>query len=247
MKQIVNFVIMLTFICLMLAAGGGDLKSDVVKTSQGDLTITCLGHASLMFQFQDKVIYVDPFSRVADYGKLPKADLILVSHEHGDHLDAAAIDAVKKEDTKIILSQKAAQSLGYGMVMANGDVRTVLGLEIEAVPAYNMVHKRDNGQPFHPKGVGNGYIITFGDKRVYVAGDTENTPEMKKLKNIAIAFLPINLPYTMDEKMVKDAVTAFKPAILYPYHFHFGQSRLAELEALMKDVTGTELRIPNRK
>lgn len=247
MKKNVCFVSLVLAISFLVGAGGGDFKSDVVKTSQGDLTITCLGHASLMFQFQEKVIYVDPFSRVADYSKLPKADLILVSHEHGDHLDAAAIDAVKKEDTKIILPQKAAQKLGYGMVMVNGDVRTVLGLEIEAVPAYNMVHKRDNGQPFHPKGEGNGYIITFGDKRVYVAGDTENTPEMKKLKNIAIAFLPINLPYTMDEKMVKDAVTAFKPAILYPYHFHFGQSRLAELEVLMKDVTGIELRLPNRK
>lgn len=247
MKKSVCFISLVLAIPFLVGAGGGDLKSDVVKTSQGDLKITCLGHASLLFQFQDKAIYVDPFSRVADYGKLPKGDLILVSHEHGDHLDAAAIDAVKKEDTKIILPQKGASQLGRGLVMANGDVRTILGLEIEAVPAYNMVHKRDNGQPFHPKGEGNGYIITFGNKRVYVAGDTENTPEMKKLKNIAIAFLPINLPFTMDEKMVKDAVTAFKPAILYPYHFHFGQSRLAELEALMKDVTGTELRIPNRK
>lgn len=243
MKRNILFVSLILAISFTVGAGEGGFKSDVVKTNRGDLKITCLGHASLMFQFGGKVIHIDPFSRVADYGRLPKADLILVSHEHGDHLDTAAITAVKKEATKIIAPPKAVRQLGEGMEISNGDIRTVLNLEIEAVPAYNVEHKRDNGQPLHPKGDGNGYIITFGDVRVYVAGDTEATPEMKKLKAIDIAFLPINLPYTMDEKMFKEAVTAFKPGIVYPYHFHFGQSRLAELEALMKDVPGVELRI----
>ena len=129
--------------------------------------------------------------------------------------------------------------------MMNGDVKTVEGLKIEAVPAYNLVHKRDTGQPFHPKGTGNGYIITFGDKRVYVAGDTENTPEMKALKNIDIAFLPMNLPYTMTPEMVADAAKAFKPKILYPYHF--GETDTSKVVSLLKDTPEVEVRIRKMK
>jgi L-ascorbate metabolism protein UlaG (beta-lactamase superfamily) len=127
------------------------------------------------------------------------------------------------------------------MVMMNGDVKTVEGLKIEAVPAYNLVHKRDTGQPFHPKAAGNGYIITFGDKRVYVAGDTENTPEMKTLKNVDIAFLPMNLPYTMTPEMVADAAKAFKPKILYPYHF--GETDASKVVSLLKGTPEIEVRI----
>jgi L-ascorbate metabolism protein UlaG (beta-lactamase superfamily) len=129
--------------------------------------------------------------------------------------------------------------------MSNGDEKTVAGLKIEAVPAYNLVHKRDTGQPFHPKGVGNGYIITFGDKKVYVAGDTENTPEMKGLKGIDIAFLPMNLPYTMTPEMVADAAKAFKPKVLYPYHT--GETDLSKLTQLMKGTDGVEVRVRKMK
>ena len=129
--------------------------------------------------------------------------------------------------------------------MKNGDVETVGGLTIEAVPAYNLVHMRSPGVPFHPQGIGNGYVITFGDKRVYVAGDTENIPEMKNLKNIDYAFLPMNLPYTMTAEMVADAARAFRPRILYPYHF--GNTDTSQLEALMKDTPEVEVRIRNMK
>ena len=125
--------------------------------------------------------------------------------------------------------------------MHNGDVKTVLGVKIEAVPAYNIVHLRSGNTPYHPKGVGNGYVMTFGDKRVYVAGDTENTPEMKKLKDIDIAFLPMNLPYTMTPEMVADAAKAFKPKILYPYHF--GRTDTNQLVELLKDSKDIEVRI----
>ena len=121
----------------------------------------------------------------------------------------------------------------------------VFTLKIEAIPAYNLVHKRDNGQPFHPKGVGNGYIITFGDKRVYVAGDTENIPEMKSLQEIDCAFLPMNLPYTMTPEMVADAAEAFRPKILYPYHF--GDTDTSQLLRLLQDQKEVELRIRNMK
>jgi L-ascorbate metabolism protein UlaG (beta-lactamase superfamily) len=125
--------------------------------------------------------------------------------------------------------------------MRNGDVQTVAGLRVEAVPAYNLVHKREDGQPFHPKGAGNGYILTFGDIRVYIAGDTENTPEMKALKDIAIAFLPMNLPYTMTPEMVAEAAKAFRPRVLYPYHY--GDTDTRKLVDLLKGETGIEIRI----
>ena len=125
--------------------------------------------------------------------------------------------------------------------MKNGEKQTVRGLPIEAVPAYNIVHMRDSGQPFHPKGIGNGYIITFSNLKVYIAADTENTPEMKSLTGIDIAFLPMNLPYTMTPEMVADAVKAFQPGILYPYHY--GSTDPQKLIELLRDESGIDVRI----
>ncbi|UCH35120.1 MAG: MBL fold metallo-hydrolase, partial [Armatimonadota bacterium] len=188
-------------------------ETDAVKASAGELRITFVGHGTLMFTFGDTIIHVDPVSREADYGKMPKGDLILITHEHGDHLDPAAIAAVRQEGTTVVLTEKCAATVSGGTVMRNGDVRTVGDLRIEAVPAYNMVHKRPSGEPFHPRGDGNGYVITFGDTRVYVAGDTENVPEMNRLRDIAVAFLPMNLPYTMTPALVADAARAVRPKI----------------------------------
>lgn len=216
-------------------------EKDVLHTSAGDLEMTFLGHGTLMFTFNGKVIHIDPYSKVADYVELPNADLILLTHEHGDHLDPKALEPIRQEDTVLILTESCAQKLEGGLVMHNGDTQTVDGIKIEAVPAYNIVHKRDNGQPFHPKGNGNGYILTFGDTRVYVAGDTENTPEMRALQAIDCAFLPMNLPYTMTPEMVADAAKAFKPAFLYPYHY--GDTDPAKLVELLQDEAGIEVRI----
>jgi sugar lactone lactonase YvrE/L-ascorbate metabolism protein UlaG (beta-lactamase superfamily) len=216
-------------------------EEDVIKTSDGNLKIAFIGHGTLMFSFKGKVIHVDPVGRAADYSTLPKADLILLTHEHGDHLDGKAINILRKGGTELVLTRTCAERVTGGIVMQNGDARTVGGLKIEAVPAYNVVHKRSGGQPFHPKGQGNGYVITFGDKRVYVAGDTENTPEMKKLKNIDVAFLPMNLPYTMTPEMVADAARAFSPKVLYPYHY--GQTDPNRLVELLKDSSEIDVRI----
>jgi len=216
-------------------------EQDIIETSGGDLRITFFGHATLMFEFAGKVIHVDPWSKFADYSKLGDADLILVTHEHGDHLDPEAIEAVREEDTRIVLTKPCTEDIAGGIVMKNGDTETVLGLKIEAVPAYNIVHKRSSGEPFHPKGRGNGYVITLGDKRVYVAGDTENTPEMKALKDIDVAFLPMNLPYTMTPEMVADAAKAFKPKILYPYHY--GDTEPQKLVELLKNEKQIEVRV----
>jgi len=194
-----------------------------------------------MFTFNGKVIHVDPFSKLAEYSKFPKADMLLITHEHRDHLDLKAMEAVRTDKTVLLLTKTCAAKLKGGIIMENGDTETVGGLKIEAVPAYNLVHMRSEGVSFHPNGIGNGYVITFGDKRVYVAGDTENIPEMKKLERIDCAFLPMNLPYTMNPEMVADAAKAFKPKILYPYHY--GDTDTSNLEQLMKNIQDVEIRI----
>ena len=214
---------------------------DVIKTKTGDLNITFIGHGTLMFAYKGTIIHVDPWTRLADYSKMPPADLILITHEHRDHLDIEALNILRKQQTRVVLTRTCAATVPGGMVMENGDVNTVDGLRIEAVPAYNIVHKRPDGTPFHPKGKGNGYVLNFDNTRVYVAGDTENVPEMKKLKDIDIAFLPMNLPYTMTPEMVSDAATAFQPKILYPYHY--GQTDPNKLVKLLKNSKNIELRI----
>jgi L-ascorbate metabolism protein UlaG (beta-lactamase superfamily) len=216
-------------------------ESDVIPTAAGDLRITFIGHGTLMFEFNKTVIHVDPVSRYADYSTLPKADIIVVTHGHGDHLDKAAIDKVRNDETVVLLTETCAQRIKAGTVMKNGDVREVQGLQIEAVPAYNIVHMRGPGRPYHPQGVGNGYVITLGQKKVYIAGDTENVPEMKNLKDVQCAFLPMNLPYTMTPEMVAEAAKTIKPKILYPYHF--GNTDTSKLVTLLKDEPDIEVRI----
>ena len=218
-------------------------EKDSFQASEGDLGITFIGHGTLMFSFQKRIIHVDPYGKLADYSKLPKADIILLTHDHADHLDISAIDLIKNKDTLIVQTEECSEKTGTGLVMKNGDVQTLEIIIIEAVPAYNIQHTRDNGQPFHPKGVGNGYIISFGELRVYIAGDTENIPEMKDIRNIDIAFLPMNLPYTMTPEMVADAAKTLKPKILYPYHF--GNADTDKLIQLLKDRKDIEIRIRN--
>ena len=237
----VLIMVMLSLLGALTVAAQDPVKKDVIKTSAGDLELAFIGHGSLMMTFGGKVIHVDPYSRVADYTKLPKADLIFLTHDHPDHLNQVALQSVRIADTVVVLPPVCADRVEGGMVMKNGETRTVLGIKVEAIPAYNLVHKRDNGQPFHPQGVGNGYVLTFGDKRIYVAGDTENIPEMKALQDINCAFLPMNLPYTMTPEMVADAAKAFKPKILYPYHY--GDTDPMRLAELLKDTPEIEVRI----
>ena len=241
MRKLPVLVLVLSLSFVSAACAQETMEKDVVATSAGDLAITFVGHGTLMFEFGGKVIHVDPVGREADYATMPKADLIVVTHEHGDHLDPKAIDALWKEGTVLLVSRSAGERAPRGIVLQNGETREVFGLKVEAVPAYNLVHMRRGGRPFHPKGAGNGYVITFGDTRVYVAGDTENTPEMKALRDIDIAFLPMNLPYTMTPEMVADAVRAFRPKIVYPYHY--GDTDTSKLVALLKDLEGVEVRI----
>jgi L-ascorbate metabolism protein UlaG (beta-lactamase superfamily) len=238
-------LISLLAIFAVTAVSAHAYETDVIPTSTGDLKITFIGHGTLMFTYGGKVVHVDPWSRLADYSKLPKADLVLITHEHRDHLDLKALDAIRKEGTVVVSTEIVAKQVKDVLVMKNGDVMASQGFTIEAVAAYNLVHMRSPGTPYHPQGDGNGYIINFADRRVYIAGDSENTPEMKALRNIDVAFLPMNLPFTMTPEMVADAAKSFRPTILYPYHF--GETDTQKLARLMKDEKGTEVRIRNMK
>jgi L-ascorbate metabolism protein UlaG (beta-lactamase superfamily) len=245
MTKLAFFLFVCSICFLFGSVKTAEFEQDVIPTSRGDLKITFIGHGTLMFEFERKTIYVDPVSNLADFSRFPQADLILVTHEHGDHLDPKAIGLLRTENTGLILTEKSAEKVKGGVVMKNGQTIVEKDISIEAVPAYNIVHRRGSGDPYHPKAQGNGYVLTLGDKRVYVAGDTENIPEMKKLKNIDIAFLPMNLPYTMTPEMVAEAAKVIRPKILYPYHY--GDTDTSLLVNLLKDEPGVEVRIRRMK
>ena len=235
MKGFARTIFALIFLAMSVKATPQEKPAfDVVNTSAGDVEMHFIGHGSLMFRLNNFFIYIDPVRSSGSYDNLPKADIILVTHEHGDHLDNDLINDLRKNETMMLCSERAASKIPWAQIMKAGDKNVINSITIEAVPAYNIVNMRAPGQPFHPKGAGNGYILTIGDKRFYVAGDTENTPEMKNLKNIFVAFLPMNLPYTMTPAMVADAARAFKPAILYPYHY--GDTNTAEIINLLKNT-----------
>jgi L-ascorbate metabolism protein UlaG (beta-lactamase superfamily) len=240
MKTFIMLLAMFTFGYIPIH---GQFESDVVETTGGDLKMSFIGHGSLMFQFNGRVIHIDPVMREANYAELPDADLILVTHPHGDHLDMTAIRHLMKDGTRVIMPQACMDQLEdfQATVMNNGDQEYIMGIAIKALPAYNIQHVRPDGTPFHPRGEGNAYLLTFGSTRVLIGGDTENIPELKALKNVQIAFLPMNLPYTMTPEMVADLALAIRPAILYPYHF--GQTDPQELVRLLKDQDDIEVRV----
>ena len=247
MKRLIT--IMATLFCAQVGAQTPAHPSDVIKTRDGgDLKISFFGHGSIAFEYAGKHIYIDPVSDYADYSRLPAADLILVSHEHGDHLDAKAIEALYKDGTTGFGNKTAVDASGYegyvsgDMIMAHGEVKKLPYVTVEAVPAYNTSPEKQN---FHPASrLHNGYILTFGGTRIYVAGDSEDTPEMLALRDIDIAFLPVNLPYTMTEEQAARAVKAIKPGIFYPYHYG-GTDHKTDLAKLAKLIegSGVEMRI----
>ena len=205
----------------------------------GDVEVVPITHASLILKWQGRVVYVDPVSRGADYSGQPKADLILITHTHGDHLDLGQITQSSKEGTLVIGTLAVQQQVTQARVLRNGEKTEALGIGIEAVPAYNFVRGPSEGRFYHPRGEGNGYVLTFGTQRVYISGDTECTPEMKALRDIDIAFVCMNLPYTMAPDEAAECVNAFHPKVVYPYH-----SRGTDLQAFQSKVDpGIEVRL----
>jgi L-ascorbate metabolism protein UlaG (beta-lactamase superfamily) len=211
----------------MMATGGMALADETIPTDSGDLVIHPIHHAALTLTWKDTTILVDPAplgessDPAADFRSLPAPQIILVTHEHGDHFNLAVLSAVAGSAPIVApkdVTDKLPDALkGQAKALANGDTAEIDGIKIEAVPAYNTTADR---LKFHPKERGdNGYVLTIGGKRIYIAGDTEDTPEMRALTDIDVAFLPMNLPYTMTVEQAADAVKAFKPKIVIPYHY----------------------------
>lgn len=221
-----------------LASGKSFDTDKFVTKDGGELVITFIKHASLQLTFNGHYIQIDPVSEYADYTAFPKADIILITHEHGDHLDPKAISALEKQETILITNEASSKILGKGTVMKNGDKLAPTNyLTIESVPAYNTTPGREK---YHPHHRDNGYILTLGETRIYIAGDTEDIPEMKDLKDIDIAFLPVNQPYTMTVPQAAHAAEMFSPKVLYPYHY--SNTNIEELKEALKD-TAIDVRI----
>jgi L-ascorbate metabolism protein UlaG (beta-lactamase superfamily) len=198
--------------------------TDTVSTKKGSVTITPIRHATVALGFDGKTILLDPWSQ-APPGWLPKADLVLITHEHSDHFDKEAIALVRKEGTVIVGPETVQKELSDAKALKNGERLQLFGVTIRAVAMYNLKRGPEPGKLFHPKGRGNGYLLTFGDKTLYFSGDTECTPEMKALKNVDIAFVCMNLPYTMPVEEAVECVQAFKPKVVIPFHYRGSDPR----------------------
>jgi L-ascorbate metabolism protein UlaG (beta-lactamase superfamily)/predicted alpha/beta superfamily hydrolase len=211
---------------------------DEFTTSAGPVRITMINHATMMVQGGGQVIQVDPVGAQRYGTLLPQADLVLIAHTHPDHLDAAAVERLKKAGTVVVGPEAVAKALPGTTVIRNGESRQVGRWRVEAVPAYNLTRGPAPGTFYHPKGDGNGYVLTFGDKRFYIAGDTENIPEMAALKNIEAAFLPVNLPFTMTPEEAAAAARVVRPKYVYPYH-----SRGSDLTIFNKALEGSGIEV----
>jgi len=238
MKTYFAFLLPFFLLLLTFARAQQSFEADTFDVGPKKLVIHFIGHGTMMLEYDSTVIHVDPVGRYADNPQLPKADIILITHQHQDHLDKETIKKILSSKTRIILNKASYDELGFGKIMANGENVTTDDISINVVPAYNTTKDRDK---YHPRGRDNGYVLDIGGKNIYIAGDTEDIPEMKNLKNIYLAFLPMNQPYTMTAKQLVKAVKMIKPQIVYPYHY--GDSDLKVLPRLLKGIKGTELRI----
>ena len=215
---------------------------DIFKTKSGKtVKFHALVHASIRMEYDGKEIEIDPVTKLGNktinYSAMPKADYIFVTHEHGDHFDKEAIKQLTGDKTQLITNKRCADMLGYGNIMSNGQQSTFSDISVEAVPAYNTTEGRTQ---FHPKGRDNGYILTIDGLRIYIAGDTEDIPEMQGIKDIDIAFMPCNQPYTMTSEQLVKAARTVKPKVLFPYHY--GQTDVKGTPSLLKD-DGIDVRI----
>ena len=214
--------------------------ADEFPTSAGAVRITPIQHASAMLEAAGQVLYIDPAQ--GNYEGRPAAHLILLTDIHGDHLVPAVLARLRTPSTVVFAPEAVAKTVPGVTIIRNGETRTWAAWTIEAVPMYNVVRGPAPGRLYHEKGRGNGYVLTYGGRRFYFAGDTEDIPEMRALRNIDVAFVPMNLPYTMTPEEAARAVRAFRPRVVYPYH-----SRGSDLHAFEQALAGTgiEVRIRN--
>jgi L-ascorbate metabolism protein UlaG (beta-lactamase superfamily) len=230
----------LAFACLffvMSSFAHSATAAQTFPTAVGAVKITPLYHASTLIEAGGKVIYLDP-AKPANLGGLPKADLILITHTHPDHMDPTSIAEISKAGTEIMAAPAVLATVKNAKPIANGETKTWEGWTIEAISAYNLTRGPAPGKLFHDKGRGNGYVLTYGGVRFYFSGDTEGVPEMRALKNIDVAFVCMNLPYTMPPEEAADAVKAFHPKIVIPYHYHG-----SDLAVFKKGLEGTGIEV----
>jgi len=228
---------------LLARAEEPKLTGDRFDSSEGEITLHPINHATFVIGWKDNIIYVDPVGGSKKFEGLPKPNLILVTDIHGDHQNNDTLKAVVQANTKIIAPEAVAEKFDPDLrakttVLANGQTQTAFDVKIEAVPMYNLTADR---LKFHSKGRGNGYVLTIANKRFYISGDTEDIPEMRNLKNVDIAFVCMNLPYTMTVDQAADAVRAFKPKVVYPYHYR--GSDLEKFKSLIGSDLGIDVRI----
>lgn len=236
------FLLLMAVLGLNTACGQSPYEVDEFTTASGKtVKFHALMHACIRIQYDGKEIQIDPVSKLGNrsinYAAMPKADYIFVTHEHADHYDAAALKTLSADKTQLVMNKRCADMYGSGKVMANGDKLQLADVSVEAVPAYNSTVGREQ---FHPKGRDNGYILTIDGLRIYIAGDTEDIPEMAQIKDIDIAFLPCNQPYTMTPDQLVRAAKVIKPKVLFPYHY--GQTDLSSIPAQLEG-TGIDVRI----
>jgi L-ascorbate metabolism protein UlaG (beta-lactamase superfamily) len=234
----------------LIAGLGSTMAADTIPATGGSIELTPMAHAHVMIEYGGKVIHIDP-SAMANFAGAKPADLVLITDVHGDHMDPAAIDRVKKASTQYVAPPALADRFpGQTTLIANGETKTVDGISIQAVPSYNLTRGPAAGQLYHTKGRGNAYILTLGGKRILFTGDTECTPEIKALTNIDVAFVTMNLPFTMPPDEAAACVKAFKPKVVYPYHYRQANLEPADknqtdFAAAMKGFPGVEVRTPN--
>lgn len=227
-------------LCLVLFATKAEAQlsaPDRLQTSKGTLTIQPVQHASLVLSVGNLTIYADPDGGGDKYKSLNKPDIILITDIHGDHFNPATLNAVKTPNTILVVPQAVADKLPADdkaklVILKNGENTTQSGISITAIPMYNPPGGPDAR---HPKGRGNGYVLNIGGKNIYLSGDTEDIPEMRALKDIDVAFVCMNLPYTMDVNHAADAVLTFSPKIVYPYHYR-GQNGLSDVNEFKRLV-----------
>ena len=219
-------IIIITVIPLIGYSTNQYLPTDTVKTSKGDLEIQIIGHCFFYFRFNKINIYVDPLSNLGDISQRPKADIILITHDHRDHLNVDAIKTLSKPGTKILISKSCISKIKCGQVLENNMQVIINDIYIKAVPAYNTVHLRPDNIPYHIKGEGNGYFLVFGDKTVYISGDTEYIDEMRFFMKPDIAFITVMMPFTMDEDMCLKSVKKLTPKIVYLLSFNIDKESL---------------------
>jgi L-ascorbate metabolism protein UlaG (beta-lactamase superfamily) len=236
------FLLLMAVLGLNTACGQSPYEVDEFTTASGKtVKFHALMHACIRIQYDGKEIQIDPVSKLGNrsinYAAMPKADYIFVTHEHADHYDAVALKTLSADKTQLVMNKRCADMYGSGKMMANGDKLQLADVSVEAVPAYNSTAGREQ---FHPKGRDNGYILTIDGLRIYIAGDTEDIPEMAQIKDIDIAFLPCNQPYTMTPDQLVRAAKVIKPKVLFPYHY--GQTDLSSIPAQLEG-TGIDVRI----